>query len=108
MSRDTKFAITVAIVFVLVVVAASWALAQPLPAGCGEREPFVEKLDRDFDEDQRFAGMTVTGTVIELWLDEEDGSWTAIETYTNGITCVRSDGHGGALASMPQPPGELN
>lgn len=107
----SRTVLAIAIGIVLLVIAASVGFAQPviLPGDCGPREEAVTWLENDFKEAQRFTGTMSTAdgsttTIFELWVDDEDGTFSVLESYPDGVSCLRAFGF---EATIHEPiPGE--
>ena len=75
------------------------ALAALLPCAavaqspqCGPREVIVDTLQSRYGETRRVVAMTSEGTLMELWGNDENGSWTVTMTRPGGNTCLVSAG----------------
>ena len=64
------------------------ALAQP---ACGERDKFMNKLEKTFSEHPIAMGLTEKGAVLEVFASRH-GSWTFLITLPSGLTCVVASG----------------
>lgn len=58
---------------------------------CGDREAIIKELKLKYQEERSFTGYTKDGTVLEI-LTARDDSWTAIVTYSTGISCLLQTG----------------
>ena len=54
---------------------------------CGERDEFVEKLNRAYGERPASAGLESEGNLVEIFRSDE-GSWTILATQPTGISCI--------------------
>lgn len=72
-------------------VAASPSDAQGL---CGPRKSFIATLEQQHGETPKMIGVTQDNAVIELLANPESGTWTALVTHVNGVSCVLSSGQG--------------
>lgn len=68
------------------------AEAVPGP-NCGPRGVVLETL-RKHGEDRVGSGATSTGALIELWVDEQDGSWTIVISPNPNFSCFPAHGEG--------------
>ncbi len=70
------------------------ALAPPAQAqsSCAPREVIAERLDKRFGEVPTAGGLRSPLELFELWSSPETGTWTALATYANGISCVFASG----------------
>lgn len=106
MSR-TMLAIAVGIV--LLVIAASVGFAQTGPASsCSPRDEMIAWLENEFEEVQRFAGTMTTPdqsltTILELWFNEEAGTFSVLETMPDGMSCLQAFGNDGILDDASSP-----
>lgn len=58
---------------------------------CGDRDQIVETLSRKYDEQQVFLGVTTGTSLVEVFASES-GTWTALVSHPNGISCMVSSG----------------
>jgi hypothetical protein len=58
---------------------------------CGPRALLVSKLNAEFKERPQAAGLAHTGKVIEIFASAA-GTWTAIVTTPQGISCLVAAG----------------
>ena len=58
---------------------------------CGERDKFMNKLERTFAEHPIAMGLTEKGAVLEVFASQH-GSWTFLITLPSGLTCVVASG----------------
>jgi len=61
------------------------ALAQQ----CDTRSTIVTHLGTKYDEARVGVGLSNTGTMVEIFLDPESGTWTILETSPNQSSCIR-------------------
>lgn len=73
----------------------SITLAMPAfgQASCADREVVVKMLADDYGESIQSIGIGQNGSVIEVYANEETGTWTVLLTRPNGITCLMASGH---------------
>ena len=62
---------------------------------CGPRGIMVEKLGEVYGEVSRGGGLTNGRPIalVELYVNEETGTWTLVRTYPNGIACIMVAGN---------------
>ena len=58
---------------------------------CGERDKFMNKLEKTFAERPIAMGLTDKGAVLEVFASQH-GSWTFLITMPTGLTCVVASG----------------
>ena len=71
---------------------------------CGPTQDVYLALTDRFAESAIFRGLTESGSIIEIWGNPESGTWTALQTYPDGQSCIREDGIGYGV-SGPTPTG---
>ena len=80
------------------------AMAQRIPI-CDVREKVVEKLEAArFQESHRILGIINDQSVLEIWVNENTGGWTALITSIHGSifrSCLVSGGTN--LMILPKP-----
>ena len=59
---------------------------------CAQREAVVEKLEGRFGEIFAGGGLQNSNSVFEVWLSEEQGTWTILMTRPNGVSCIMASG----------------
>lgn len=64
------------------------AWAQP---NCLPRDAMLKGLAEGFSETRRIVGMTRNGLVMEIFASE-GGTWTAVITNAEGLSCIATDG----------------
>ena len=77
-----------------VIAFAAVLFADPAPAQhttCGDRQEWVDKLARRFQEVPVAMAMITGGNVLEV-LASPEGSWTILVTRPNGVSCMVSAG----------------
>lgn len=68
----------------------STAQAQAL---CFPRDEIVKQLEDMFGEHLLGRGLTISGLrLVELFVNEDEGSFTILDTTPDGISCVRQNG----------------
>lgn len=61
---------------------------------CGPRAAVIEQLGQKYGETRRYAGLTDSTEIFEIWASEETGSWTILKTTPNGLACFMAVGEG--------------
>lgn len=74
-------------------------------AFCGPRERIVAQLTDRHGETRRAVGLQQNMQVMELYANDETGSWTIIVAMPTGVACLVSAGEEFHL-SAPVAPGE--
>ncbi len=59
---------------------------------CGERDAIIDVLAGEFGEVQRSWGIGPGNRIVEVYTNEETGSWTITITSSNGTTCLIAAG----------------
>jgi len=88
-------------VAMLVATFGSSAAAQSL---CGPYTTFATQLNAKYGEALRDRG-TTESTVMEVWTNPTSGSWTILERFADGTSCVRADGEN-FVTFEPEIPGK--
>lgn len=83
---------TIRTVGTILSIAAFAVFAVPGDAGangqlCGERDEFVQKLNKTYGERPSSAGLESEGNVFEVFRSDE-GSWTILATRPSGVSCI--------------------
>ena len=74
------------------------------PWVCRHHHEITNWLSRKFGESVRGFGMSM-GSIFQLWVDEEDGSWSVTLTWPNYLMC-QFEGGGGWNFFSTQPLGD--
>lgn len=61
---------------------------------CDHRADLLAVLDHDFAESPRVQRPLDTARSVELWASDVMGTWTAVYTRADGVSCVVSSGIG--------------
>ena len=87
--------------------AALWGLAsgeaEAHALTCGPRERILVLLERVYGERLQDGGVTHHGLRIELLTDPDDGGFTLLLTYPNGVSCFAFHGDGWGPLKPEQP-----
>ena len=77
--------------FSAVLVATQFAQAQNRP-NCAERATVVARLAEGYGEARQSIGLAPNNAVVEVFANEETGTWTITVTMPNGTTCLVASG----------------
>lgn len=72
------------------------AQAAPTPdpapiGGCGKRDAYVKMLNEKYQEYPRIEGLVGQFAVMEIYVSKK-GTWTVLQTFRNGQTCMTAAG----------------
>lgn len=96
---------TLILSLLLTVLLSTQAQAQRTP--CAARHLVVEKLGSKYGEYQKSVGIAANGALLEIWVNEDTGTFTIIRTSPTMISCfVASGTH--YSKGVKQPKGTLN
>jgi len=70
---------------------------------CGPYTRLAMQLDMKYGESIRLRGTTTT-TVMEIWANPETRSWTILERFADGTSCIRANGEN-LVTFEPEIPG---
>lgn len=78
-------------------------LASPALAStnCGPRDAVVKSLSEKFGESTVFTGMGTQPIVVELWVSEENHTFSLTTTNMQGTTCLIHSGTDYVLETPP-------
>ncbi|KEO54311.1 hypothetical protein [Thioclava pacifica] len=68
---------------------------------CDQRATLLETLDHDFAESPRVKKAVGKNRSVELWASSVMGTWTAVYTRADGVSCVVSSGMGWEQGDNP-------
>ncbi|OOY29533.1 hypothetical protein BMI90_04640 [Thioclava sp. L04-15] len=68
---------------------------------CDERAALLKTLDHDFAESPRVKKALGDNRSVELWASSVMGTWTAVYTRADGVSCVVSSGMGWEQGDNP-------
>lgn len=75
-----------------IVAAAALAASLAVPAwaqnNCIPRDAAVDTLANRCGESPVVGGLSERGVFLEVWANEETGSWTAVITTPDGVSCL--------------------
>ena len=61
---------------------------------CGARPEILARLEGTYGESRRSFGLQEGKAVVELYANDETGTWTILTTDTQGRTCLMAAGEG--------------
>jgi hypothetical protein len=74
---------------------------------CGPRDAAVEHLASRYGESLQIQGIMPNGEVMEIFANITTGSWTAIGSNPNGMSCLLADGQNFTRLDLePVPQGQ--
>lgn len=77
--------------FLLMFIGDAYAQSQPQ---CNERDNVLALLAKKYQEIPIAAGVTSTGSLIEVLTDSKGETWTIIVTSPRGMSCLVTAGEG--------------
>jgi hypothetical protein len=81
-------------------------LAQNQSAPCAGRKDILGRLAAQFKETPRSMGLSRSGTVIEVLASPDGITWTIVQTYPNGTSCMMAAGHNWEDSPIPGTAGQ--
>lgn len=67
-------------------------MATPLMAAeCADTQEMYSVMKDRYGEERKSLG-TTNGNIIEMWANEDIGSWTVLITNPNGVSCMLAAG----------------
>lgn len=80
------------------------AAAAQTGANCAQRDQVVAQLTKNHGETRQAVGLSA-GQIIELYANNETGSWSIIATRATGLSCLVAAGRAfEATAMLPGTP----
>lgn len=58
---------------------------------CSDRASMIHTLEKKYGESRLGVGIT-KDTLIEIWINKAEGTWTILKSYPNGRSCVMDVG----------------
>lgn len=92
--------IALAALAVLVTIASSTASAQGVP--CGPSQALTARLAGEYGEAVTGGGIDAAGRLLRIFANAETGTWTAVVTSPEGLSCIVSSGENWAN-ERPEP-----
>ena len=76
---------------------------------CGPEGQAKAALAEKYGETPAMQGIMEGGVpaYLEIWINEETGTWTALVTRVDGISCVAASGNGGSILRENLSPASL-
>ena len=68
------------------------AMAQDSTGQCANRLVVAEALKTKYGEKPRVVGLSANNTVMEIWVNDDTGTWTATVTMPDMTTCMVMSG----------------
>ena len=59
---------------------------------CGIHTSMIVTLNMNYGEIRHGWGLSGSRVLVELWANDETGTWTILMVYPNGVACVRAVG----------------
>ncbi len=59
---------------------------------CGARAAIVERLGQKFGEARTGGGLMSQDQLLEIWSAPDTGTWTALLTRADGVSCILGSG----------------
>ena len=88
MKRSMMKALTLSISFIVMTVA-NGVQANSV---CGPHEKIVTQLQTGYSESRSGYGLSGNGSLVELFVSKEKGTWTFMLTRPDGMTCLVASG----------------
>ncbi len=93
-----------------IVAAAAFAASLAVPAWaqtvCSPREMVIDKLVGNYGETVQVVGLGTDGVFVEVWANDETGTWTIVVTRVDGLACPIASGHSYESISPTGPKGD--
>lgn len=83
-----------------------WGVSRPSAAQvCAPYAMVAEMLNAEHAERLAFRGIMPNGMLLEIWVNDDTDTWTAIsvQAFDETVGCLLSVGDGGALFTAPLP-----
>ncbi len=72
-------------------------------AACSPHDQVVKILTENYGEEQTIIALTANNLVMELFVNPDTASWTALITHPDGNTCIVSAGENFEFAVTEVP-----
>lgn len=76
----------------MVAVAHTAQAQQPQRPPCGKHEIIAKKLEQDYGEVPAVFAMQLNGKLLQVFVSEENNTWTMVETVPTGTSCIVAAG----------------
>lgn len=80
------------VLIVLIILALIFPRPSKAQANCAPRAVIVDRLVEQYGEARQAVGLT-SNALIELFANDQTGSWTFIASLPDGTSCVMAAGH---------------
>jgi hypothetical protein len=80
-----------AYLFVAAIILAMMAFPVLAQQNCAERAVVIQRLTEAYGEGQLGAGLQ-QNTIVEVWVSDETGTWSALQTRPDGTSCIVASG----------------
>lgn len=93
---------------ILMVLSTQFVIGQTTNSKCTSRDQMISILTGKYGEMLKSTGLVSSDRMFELWANESTGTWTALETFASGMSCIRGSGEGYTYFGdiLPEPEGE--
>lgn len=102
-SKPQKIVATASAAAFLTLASSFQAFAQSLQH-CATRDLVVERLASKYGESRQSLGLGTQGAMVEIFANQESGSWTITVTMPNGSTCLMATGQAFEVLGEALPP----
>lgn len=89
-------------IFSLGLLASSCAPAMAQQVQCMATGDMISQLVETYGEVPQLEGVNSNGLLMQVFANEETGTWTAVMHRPDGMSCAVS--HGGDFENLPQQP----
>lgn len=93
MNRIDKILICMVVVLFVVLFMLSAQIANAQPPGCNDRDALIANLQRGYGESRQTVALDAAGRLIEVLANLTTGSWTAVMTTADGVSCIVASGY---------------
>lgn len=70
-------------------------------SNCASTKDVQEIMGGIYGEEKYASALSGRGYLVEVWANNETGTWTIIATSPEGISCVMDQGEGFAREELP-------
>ena len=78
------------------------AAAQEHAAQCAERTKIIAGLAKQYQESPVAMGLDSSGSIIEITASEDGGTWTALVSRPDGVSCMVAAGQHWEMDHAPR------
>lgn len=86
--------------FLATAVLMSLPMAAIAQTNCASTDEVYSIVRDRYQESRVLSGFSLSGHVTEFWVNPDSGSWTAIVTRPDGISCIADQGTDAVRATM--------